>query len=159
MTNLAGIQISKFRFRYEIMCGAMTRIHGANLEAPSITVTKKYKSSVTFWSKILDQNRISKNALVTFQFPQVYTFMPNFRFFRSAVPSEYRVIMFVIIIIVIIVIVDVLVVFIIYSSLQLMCLCSECAIDLSITIVGWVDATNTGDYISCLLCLLGDILN
>ena len=98
MTNLAGIQISKFRFRYEIMCGAMTRIHGANLEAPSITVTKKYKSSVTFWSKILDQNRISKNALVTFHFPQVYTFMPNFRFFRSAVLSEYRVLMFVIII-------------------------------------------------------------
>ena len=114
----------------------------------------------TTFQAIKDQRcRISKNAAITFQFAQVYTFMPNFRFFRSAVPSEYRVIMFVIIIIVIIVIVDVLVVFIIYSSLQLMCLCSECAIDLSITIVGWVDATNTGDYISCLLCLLGDIFN
>ena len=36
MANLAGIQISKFRFGYEIMCGAMTRIDDVNLEAPSI---------------------------------------------------------------------------------------------------------------------------
>ena len=33
---MAGIQISKFRFGYEIMCGAMTRIDDVNLEAPNI---------------------------------------------------------------------------------------------------------------------------